>query len=173
MMKPNNERPMKPDIITIVGKSNSGKTTLLEKIIKELTLRGYKLGTAKHTHDGFDIDKEGKDSFRHRQAGAASTLVISTSKIALIKEEHADFADRMRCYLSDRDIIIAEGFKHLDLPKIEIFRTGSIHKTPLFLKDKHLIAFVTDSDYRPEVPVFNLEDIQGLSDFIENTFLKD
>jgi molybdopterin-guanine dinucleotide biosynthesis adapter protein len=163
---------MKPEIITIVGKSNSGKTTLLEKLITNLTQKGYKIGSVKHAHDGFEMDKEGKDSWRHKKAGAASTLVISQDKIAMIKNDNTSYLEKMQAYLADNDIILAEGFKKQNFPKIEIFRTQSVHKEPLCPDDKNLIAFVTNSDYKPDVPVFGLEDIVELSEFIELNFLQ-
>ncbi len=162
---------MKPEIITIVGKSNSGKTTFLEKLIIHLTQKGYKIGSVKHAHDGFEMDKEGKDSWRHKKAGTASTLVITQDKIALMKDDKTSYLEKMQCYLADNDIILAEGFKKQQLPKIEIFRTQSAHKEPLCMYDKNLIAFVTDSDYKPSVPLFGLEDIAKIAKFIEFNFL--
>jgi len=163
---------MKTKIITIVGKSNSGKTTLLEKLIALLTDKGYRIGSVKHAHDGFEMDKEGKDSFRHRKAGARATLVITENKIAMIKDDTTSYIEKIQSYLSDMDIILAEGFKKQNLPKIEIFRTKSVHKEPLCMNDENLIAFVTDSDYKPDVPIFGLEDIKQIADFIEFNFLK-
>ncbi|MCD4678508.1 MAG: molybdopterin-guanine dinucleotide biosynthesis protein B [Desulfobacula sp.] len=163
---------MMTKIITIVGKSNSGKTTLLEKLIARLTQRGYKIGSVKHAHDGFEMDKEGKDSWRHKKAGAKATLVISEDKIALVKDDKTSYLEKMRSYLEDMDIILAEGFKKQHLPKIEIFRTESVHKNPLCMEDKNLIAFVTNSGYKPDVPLFGLEDIKGIANFIESGFLK-
>lgn len=163
---------MKPKIITIVGKSNSGKTTLLEKLIPLLTDRGYKIGSVKHAHDGFEMDKKGKDSWRHRKAGASATLVISENKVAVVKDDPQDYIEKMQSYLFDMDIVLAEGFKKQSLPKIEVFRAESVHKNPLCLADENLIAFVTDSDYNPDVPVFGLEDIRQIADFIESGFLK-
>ena len=163
---------MKPKIITIVGKSNSGKTALLEKLIACLTQRGYKIGSVKHAHDGFEMDKEGKDSWRHRKAGARTTLVITENKVAIIKDDMTSYIEKMKSYLSDMDIILAEGFKKQDLSKIEVFRTESVHKEPLCMDDENLIAFVTDSDYKPDVPAFGLEDIHQIADFIELNFLK-
>jgi molybdopterin-guanine dinucleotide biosynthesis protein B len=163
---------MKPKIITIVGKSNSGKTTLLEKLITRLTDRGYKIGSVKHTHDGFEMDTEGKDSWRHRKAGAGATLVITQNKVAIIKDDTTSYIEKMRSYLFDMDIILAEGFKKQNLPKIEVFRKESVHKQPLCMEDENLIAFVTNSDYKPDVPVFGLEDISRIADFIESNFLK-
>jgi molybdopterin-guanine dinucleotide biosynthesis protein B len=163
---------MKTKIIAIVGKSNSGKTTLLEKLVAELTRRGYRIGTAKHAHHGFEMDTKGKDSWRHRNAGASATLVISEDKVALIKNDKKSYLEKMESYLSDNDIILAEGFKRQNLPKIEIFRIQGIHKSPLCMEDENLIAFVTDSDHTPNVPIFGLEDTGGLADFIEFKFLK-
>ena len=162
---------MKPKIITIVGKSNAGKTTLLEKLITHLTQKGYKIGSVKHAHSGFEMDKEGKDSWRHKKAGAASTLVISEDKIAMVKDDRTSYLGKIRFYLSDNDIILAEGFKRQNLPKIEIFRTQSVHKEPLCMGDENLIAFVTNSDYKLDVPTFGIEDIIEIADFIELHFL--
>ncbi|MBU8909892.1 MAG: molybdopterin-guanine dinucleotide biosynthesis protein B [Desulfobacterales bacterium] len=163
---------MKPKIITIVGKSNSGKTTFLEKLIFLLTDRGYKIGSVKHAHDGFEMDKEGKDSWRHRKAGARASLVITQNEAAVVKDDKTGYIEKMRSYLFDMDLILAEGFKKQNLLKIEVFRTGSVHKEPLCMEDENLIAFVTDSDYKPEVPLFGLEDINQTADFIESNFLK-
>ena len=163
---------MKTKIITIVGKSNSGKTTFLEKLISHLTKRGYKIGSVKHAHDGFEMDKEGKDSWRHRKAGANATLVISENKVAIVKDDKQNYIEKMRSYLFDMDIILAEGFKKQKLPKIEVFRIESVHEKPLCLDDENLIAFVTNSNYKPDVPLFGLEDIRQIADFIELNFLK-
>lgn len=162
---------MKPKIIAIVGKSDSGKTTLIEKLIALLTGKGYKIGSVKHAHDGFEMDKQGKDSFRHRKAGASATLVISEKKIALVKDDQTDYIEKMQSYLSGMDIILAEGFKKQTLPKIEVFRVNSGHNEPLCMTDENLIAFVTDSDYRPNRPVFGLEDVNQIADFIESNYL--
>lgn len=162
---------MIPQIVLIVGKSNSGKTTLVEKLIQELKQRGYTIGSVKHTHDKFDFDKEGKDSWRHKKAGADATLVVTDTRVALVRDDERPYLEKMQDYLSGTHIIIAEGFKTQALPKIEIFRTASPHNAPLCLDDPNLIAFVTDSDIRPGVPVFGLEEIGGLADFIESAFL--
>ncbi len=163
---------MTADIITIVGKSDSGKTTLLEKLIAELTQRGYRIGTVKHAHDGFEMDKKGKDSQRHRKAGALATLVITDDQIALIRDDRTSYIEKMKTYLLGVDIILAEGFKRQRLPKIEIFRTNSGHKEPLCMEDDTLIAFVTDSGYKPDVPIFGLEDIDKIADFIEENYFR-
>ena len=160
-----------PHIILIVGKSNSGKTTLMEKLIRELSLRGHRVGSVKHTHDKFDFDKQGKDSWRHKHAGAKSSLVVTDTKVALVKEDGRPPLDKFSDYLGDMDIILAEGFKTLSLPKIEVFRKNSPHKAPLCLEDPKLVAFVTDTGISSGKPVFGLEDTGLLSDLIEKQFI--
>lgn len=160
-------------ILVIAGKSNSGKTTLMEKLIAELTDRHLHIGSVKHTHDGFDFDKPGKDSWRHKQAGTRGTLVVTDTRVAMVKDDSRPPEQKMRDYLGDMDLILAEGFKRQPLPKIEIFRKDAPHKAPLCLSDPHLIAFVTDTDIRPQVPVFGPEEIPALADFIIATLLPD
>ncbi|MCG8617879.1 MAG: molybdopterin-guanine dinucleotide biosynthesis protein B [Desulfobacterales bacterium] len=162
---------MTPEILLIVGKSNSGKTTLVEKIIRELKGRGHTIGSVKHTHERFEFDKEGKDSWRHKQAGADATLVVTDSRVALVRDDERSALEKIQDYLRGMDLIIAEGFKTQPLPKVEIFRVDSPHETPFCLEDPNLKAFVTDSDIRPDVPVFGLEDISELTDLIEANFL--
>lgn len=160
-----------PPILVIAGKSNSGKTTLMEKLIAELTGRGITVGSVKHTHDGFEFDRTGKDSWRHRQAGTRATLVVTDTRVALVRDDTRPPEEKMRDYLGGVDIILAEGFKRQALPKIEIFRADSPHKAPFCLDDPNLVAFVTDTPIRPPVPVFGPEDIGPLADFIGENFL--
>jgi molybdopterin-guanine dinucleotide biosynthesis adapter protein len=162
---------MTPSIISIAGKSNSGKTTLLEKLIAELTNRGYRIGSVKHTHDGFELDNKGKDSWRHKKAGAEASLVITDRKIALVKDDARTDIEKMRFYLSDMDLILAEGFKRQPLPKIEVFRADGPHEHPLCLDSPDLIAFVTDSHFSPRVPIFGLMDVAPLASFIQERYL--
>ncbi len=167
---------MEPRIIAIVGKSNSGKTTLVEKLVAGLTQNGHRIGTVKHTHCGFELDREGKDSWRHKNAGAAATLLLKDGQAALIRDDHRAPVEKMIHYLSGMDLILAEGFKSQDLPKIEIFRKEAMHKIPLCLDQDFnvsdtLVAFVTDSAFKPDVPVFGLNDISGMIDFIQARFL--
>ena len=159
-----------PPIISIVGKSESGKTTLIEKIIPELKKRGYKIGTIKHAYHGFDIDQKGKDSWRHKKAGADMTLVASPGKIAIIKDENSESLASLEKYFNDMDLVIVEGYKKENKPKIEIFRSAR-HRKPLFQGDDNLIAFVTDTDVDLKVPKFGLKDIEKLVDLIEKKYL--
>jgi molybdopterin-guanine dinucleotide biosynthesis protein B len=159
-------------VVLIVGKSNSGKTTLMEKLIKALTARGFLVGAVKHTHHDVDFDKPGKDSWRHKHAGAVGSLVMTDTKVALVKEDTRPAEEKFFHYLGDVDLILAEGFKTFSLPKIEIFRKDSPHDAPLCLEDPNLIAFVTDTNIRPaEKPCFGLEDIEELADLVEKDFL--
>ena len=159
-----------PQIISIVGKSGSGKTTLLEKLVAELKKRGYKIGTIKHASDGFEIDKKGKDSWRHKQAGADTVVVASSGKIAMVKNESHNTLDDLEKYFPDMNIVITEGFKKGHKPKIEIFR-GEKHRKPLCPDDSNLIAFVTNTQLKLSVPTFGLEEIKELADFIEKKYL--
>ena len=157
-------------IISIVGKSGSGKTTLIEKIIPELKRRGHKIGTVKHAYHGFDIDQKGKDSWRHKEAGADMVIVASPGKIAMVKDADSESLKCLEKYFHDMDIIIVEGYKRGNQPKIEIFRSSS-HKKPLCGEDNNLIALVTDANIDLKVPKFGLEEIDSLADFIEKKFL--
>ncbi|WP_020587425.1 molybdopterin-guanine dinucleotide biosynthesis protein B [Desulfobacter curvatus] len=159
-------------IVLIVGKSNSGKTTLMEKLIRELSEREFRVGSVKHTHHDLNFDTQGKDSWRHKNAGAVASLVVTDTKVALVKEDTRPAEEKIFHYLDDVDLILAEGFKTVALPKIEIFRKDSPHEAPLCLDDPNLVAFVTDTDIRPkEKPCFGLEDIEPLADLVERHFL--
>jgi molybdopterin-guanine dinucleotide biosynthesis protein B len=161
-----------PPIVSIVGNSDAGKTTLLEKLIAELTARGYRVGTVKHDVHGFDIDHEGKDSWRHKQAGAHTVVISSSVKVAIVKdaEREETLDDLASKYFQDVDLILTEGYKREDKPKIEIFRSG-VHETPLFEGDERLAALVSDTSLDSGVPLFDLDDTEGLADFVEKTFL--
>ena len=155
-----------PPLITFVGHSNSGKTTLIEKLIPELKRRGYRIGTIKHTHHGFSMDQKGKDTYRHRAAGADAVLAASPGQIALVKSMPEDSLDSLLPYFQDMDIVLVEGYKQEKKPKIEVFRS-QINQTPLFPEDNLLVAVVTDSPYSARVPVFQFEDVQAICDLIE------
>jgi molybdopterin-guanine dinucleotide biosynthesis protein B len=160
----------KTPIICVVGKSESGKTTLIEKLIPELKKRGYRIGSIKHAGHRFDIDKKGKDSWRHRKAGADIVVIASTDKIAMIKDNDCESLDGLNKYFNGVDLVIAEGYNKENIPKIEIVRKAN-GKKPLCLGDNQLIALVTDTDIVHKVPRFGLEEIDKLADFIENKYL--
>jgi molybdopterin-guanine dinucleotide biosynthesis protein B len=160
-------------IISIVGKSDSGKTTLIEKLVPELARRGYRVATVKHDMHGFEVDREGKDSWRHKQAGAHTVVISSPQKVALIRDVEEDLTlDEIRArWIQDVDLILSEGYKRDVQPKIEVFRKEK-HKKLLCTKKDNLVAVVSNQKFRVGVPCFDLEDMRGLSNFIEREFLK-
>ena len=159
-----------PPILSIVGRSQSGKTTIIEKLIPELKKRGYRIGTIKHAHHGFDIDKSGKDSWRHRHAGAETVVVASPGQIAMVKDDQSDSLDALLHYFDGMDLIITEGYKAQSKPKIEVLRAAR-HSRLVCADDPQLVAVVTDVACDSKVPVFGLEDIPPLADLIEKKFL--
>lgn len=160
-------------IIAIVGKSGSGKTTLIEKLLPEFKRRGYRVGTVKHHVHEFDIDTEGKDSWRHARAGSDTVVIASPQKLAMVKKMTADMRleDMRDMLFSDVDVIIAEGYKMSTQPKVEVFQ-AAVCKKPLFTKEDNLLATVSDIHVDTGVPCFGLEDIVPLVDFLEQTMLR-
>ncbi|MFC1886651.1 molybdopterin-guanine dinucleotide biosynthesis protein B [Thermodesulfobacteriota bacterium] len=163
-----------PPIVSIIGKSESGKTTLIEKLIQELKRRGRRIGIIKHASHGFDIDKKGKDSWRHKAAGADTVMVASPGRIAMVKDVPGDCSenelDRLEKYFHDMDLVITEGYKNAKRPKIEVFRPER-HKEPVCLNDESLIAIVTDASIETDRPIFRSNDTINLADMIEKRFL--
>ena len=157
-------------IICIVGRSQTGKTTLIEKLIPVLRGRGYRIGTIKHSHHIFEMDKTGKDSWRHRDAGAETVMIASPGKVAMVKSDHEGTLDSLLNYFDDLDLVITEGYKGAKKPKIEVVRAARKQQA-LLADDANLIAVVTDVDMSISVPVFGMEDIAPLADFIENHYL--
>jgi molybdopterin-guanine dinucleotide biosynthesis protein B len=159
-------------IVSIVGKSDSGKTTLIEKLLPELTRRGYRIATVKHDVHGFEVDQEGKDSWRHKQAGAYTVVIASPDKVAMIRNVERDLTlDEIRGkFIQDVDLLLSEGYKKDVQPKIEIFRKEK-HKKLLCTKKDKLVAIVSNRKFNIGVPCFDLDDMHGLADFIEKRFL--
>jgi len=157
-------------IISVVGKSGVGKTTFLEKLIAELKQRGYRVAVVKHDVHGFEIDQPGKDSWRLAQAGSDSVVIASPQKLALIKQLDREMTlNEIAALLSDIDIIITEGYKRADAPKIEVSRRergGELLCTP-----EELVAIVADQPFAPDVPQFGLDDARGVVDLLEEGFL--
>lgn len=166
--------PGKTPVVSIISKKNAGKTTLLVKLIPELKSRGYKVGTLKHDTHGFEIDHEGKDTYKHKQAGADTVVISCPWKISLIKDVDADLPidDIVERYFMDMDIVLTEGYKRGGKPKIEVFRTGA-HDTSLYqeCRDTSFVAMVSDRALQLDMPVFDINDIKGLADFIEKKFI--
>lgn len=160
-------------IVSIVGKSDSGKTTLIEKLVPELVRRGYRVATIKHDVHGFEVDREGKDSWRHKKAGAHMVVISSPMKVAMIRDvDHdADLAEIRDQYIRDVDLILSEGFKQNKQPKIEVFRK-EMHRDLLCTEEEDLMAIASNHKFDLGVPCFDLDDFGGIVDLIEEKFLK-
>jgi molybdopterin-guanine dinucleotide biosynthesis protein B len=158
-----------PGIISIIGTSDSGKTTLLERLIPEIIRRGYRVGVIKHSVHGFNLDKEGKDSWRHKKAGAHTIALSSSTHVAMIRDvaQELTIDHIVSSYMGDMDIILTEGYKKEKKPKIEILRKDDLRKDLLCKDDKNLIAVVTDKKMEIDVPCFGSQDIVQLVDFLE------
>ena len=160
-----------PPVVSIVGKSKSGKTTLIEKLIRELKSRGYRVATIKHSPQESDFDESGKDSWRYIQAGSEATVISSPDKIVLIKPvvQESNIDEVASLLGEDYDIILAEGFKQESTPKIEVHRkdAGST------IKDiRKLIAIVTDEPLETKTRQFSPDGIKDIADLLEKGFIK-
>ena len=150
------------------GWSGSGKTTLIEKLIPLLTRRGLSVSLLKHAHHTFDVDQPGKDSYRHRHAGASEVLVTSSRRWALMHElrgaREPTFEEQLK-HLSPCDLVIVEGFKFAPIPKVEVWRAetgeGMLHPN-----DPHIVAVATDAKVDTKLPVLDLNDPSGVASFV-------
>lgn len=158
-------------VLAISAWSGTGKTTLLKKLIPALCARGIRPGLIKHTHHNMDVDKPGKDSFELRKAGAAQTMVASTQRWALMTET-PDETPLDLAYLVSRmdhstlDLVLVEGFKHEAVAKILLFRSDAGHDVSELTLDEHVIAVASDVVLPLEVPVLDLNDVDGIAEFI-------
>jgi len=160
-------------IVSIVGKSDSGKTFLIERLVSGLTTKGYRIATIKHDVHGFEMDREGKDSWRHKQAGASTVVISSPKKIAMIRDvEEEESLEKIRdAWIRDVDLILTEGYKRADFPKIEVSLFGDSEEL-LCTEAQCLVAVVADHDVFRDVPVFREAEIPRLLDWVEDRFLK-
>ena len=162
-------------VIGFAGFSGSGKTTLLEKVIPLLTARGLRIAVIKHAHHKFDIDKPGKDSFRHREAGAGEVLVVSGYRWALMHElvnEAEPGLEELCSRLSPCDLVVVEGYKYSGIPKFEVHRSETGHPH-LYPNDEHIIALVTDARSDIPLPQLDINAPQQVADFILKYFSLD
>jgi molybdopterin-guanine dinucleotide biosynthesis protein B len=159
-------------IICVVGRSKVGKTTFLEKLIPALKQRGYRVATIKHhAHSGFEIDQRGKDTWRHAQAGSDYVVIAAPDKVASIRRvDREPTLDEIAATISNVDIILTEGYKRSEKPKVEIVRTA--HSREPICTPQELLALVSDVAVPFDVPRFDLDDVAGLADLIEARFLR-
>lgn len=158
-------------IVSIVGRSNTGKTTLIVKLIPVLKGRGIRVATIKHHSHEFEIDREGKDTYRHKEAGAALTIIASATKLAMVKDVDKELTlqqivDR---FVGDVDLIITEGYKWENMPKIEVYSARA--EPPATLGDPNLLAVLSDTPVEAAVPVFRRDDVQSAADLIVEVVL--
>lgn len=160
-------------VFGITGWKNSGKTTLTERLVATLTARGWRISTVKHAHHAFDIDQEGTDSFRHRQAGAGEVAIVSGKRWALMHELHGEEEPKLETILarlSPCDLVLVEGYKRENHLKIEARRRDARNGTPLSASDPHIVAIAADHPVEGEtIPVFDIDDVPAIADFIEST----
>ena len=158
-------------IVSIVGKSGTGKTTLLEGLIVELRRRGYRVAVVKHDVHNFEIDLPGKDSWRYAQVGSDVVVISAPRKLALIKRLEREMAlDEIAALVPEVDIILTEGYKRGKAPKIEVSRRA--RSDELLCRADELIAIAADQSFDLDVPQFDLDDVVGIADLLEERFLK-
>ena len=154
----------------LAGWSGSGKTRLIMRLLPELIGRDYSVSTIKHAHHDFDIDKPGKDSFEHRQAGALEVMISSGKRWALMHENRAapePDAEALIKEMAPVDLILIEGFKDEAHPKLEIHRNEN-GKPLLYPNDPNIVAIATDEPLETNLPLLDINDILSIADFIES-----
>jgi molybdopterin-guanine dinucleotide biosynthesis protein B len=159
-------------VVGFCGYSGSGKTTLIEQLIPRLRAAGQRVSVLKHAHHAFDVDKPGKDSYRHREAGAFEVLVASDRRLALMREYEVECdpnVHQLLAELSACDWALVEGFKHADLPKIEVWRAAN-DKPAIYLDDPFVSAIATDSPAQlpaaTQLPLLDLGDPDAVAQFL-------
>lgn len=155
-------------VFGIAGWSGAGKTTLIEKLIPQFTSRGLRVSVIKHAHHGFDLDRPGKDSWRHREAGAARVLMLSGRRWVLMSElrdEPEPGLDEQLRLLEPSDVVLVEGFKAAPVPKIEVFRAAT-GKSPIWPENPNIVAVATADVIDCPHPVLPLDDAAAIAQFI-------
>ena len=161
-------------VIGFAGRANSGKTTLIEKVILAFTKQGLRVAVIKHVHHPFDFDVPGKDTYRHKQAGAASVILASRERLAMVKDTPQEYSldDIISRYVDDVDLVIVEGFKTAPIPKIEVYTHAAGEPALCASGDSLYIAVATDDDLDVPVPKFKRDDADAIAGFISMRILK-
>jgi molybdopterin-guanine dinucleotide biosynthesis protein B len=155
-------------VFGLAGWSGSGKTTLIEQLIPRFVKRGLKVSLIKHAHHSFEVDHPGKDSYRHREAGCSEVVVVSEKRWVVMHElrgEPEPSLEEQIGRVSPCDLLLVEGYKHYAMPKLEIWRKENA-KPLLYPEDKHVIAVAADAALDTRLPRFDLNDYDGIGDFI-------
>lgn len=155
-------------IYGVIGWKNAGKTSLMERLVAEITGRGIRVSTVKHVHHDVDLDQPGKDSYRHRVAGATEVVLASADRFALMREHRGPEPDlpEILARMAPVDLILVEGYKRDAHPKVEVFRREAGHDL-IQSGDALVRAVATDADVGTlPVPVLDLNDTAGIADFI-------
>jgi molybdopterin-guanine dinucleotide biosynthesis protein B len=151
----------------VAASSNSGKTTLIEKVVRILKDRGLRVAVIKHASKGFELDRPGKDSWRFRKAGADAVMLVGPDDVALMKKtERQPSPEELELWAGDVDIVIREGFKQEGSNRIEVFRGGVSGELPLCVDDRSIIALVSSVPIVVAVPRFDWNDAVSVADFI-------
>ena len=157
-----------PAVVSLIGKANSGKTTLLERLIPALITRGVRVGTIKHHHGtDFIMDYPGKDTWRHKQAGASVVALSSPSGVGLVRDTDHDLSleELVEAYFQDVDLVLTEGYKGGAALKVELFRAEA-HREPLANRDESWLAMVSDQPLECGIPLFHPDQVTELADFL-------
>ncbi|MEP3525373.1 MAG: molybdopterin-guanine dinucleotide biosynthesis protein B [Hyphomicrobiales bacterium] len=158
-------------VFGVTGWKNSGKTTLVCELVSEITARGYRVSTVKHAHKTFEMDHEGRDSYRHRESGATEVAISSQNRWAIVHELRGDeepALGEMLKRLSPVDLVIIEGYKREPHPKIECRRVEARSREEIAPDDLSIVAIAHDHDVTTSLPDFDINDIAAIADFILN-----
>jgi len=151
----------------VAAASNSGKTTLIEKIVRILKTRGLRVGVFKHAPGGFDLDQRGKDSWRFQQAGADAVLLVGPGNMALMRAiDRVPSLEELEQCAGDADFVLCEGFKETSMNRIEVFRKGVSGERPLCFDDPSYLALVSDTRYDVSIPLFDINDAEAVAVFM-------
>jgi len=159
-----------PPIVSFVAaSSNSGKTTLIEKIVVILKARGLRVAVIKDARGGFELDRPGKDSWRFKQAGADTVVLAGAGEIAIMKTiDPRPALSELARSITDVDVVITEGFRNEAQNKIEVFRHQVSGEYPRCLNDPSFLALVSDTPFEVTIPCFDLNDAEGVADFVQS-----